>query len=114
MIKEFFGFGGYTREAEGFLSWQHLLFVSSLMLLMVALAIVLGRKYKEQTQRAKNKIPHCPSGSHEALHHSPLPDRNAFAAAPSDRKYTHAFAASLDRLRFWFPNMPKSLPALRG
>ena len=42
-LKEFFGFGGYEREAEGFLSWQHLVFVSSLMLLMTALAIALER-----------------------------------------------------------------------
>ena len=26
-VKEFFGIGGYTREPEGYLSWQHITFV---------------------------------------------------------------------------------------
>jgi hypothetical protein len=43
-MKDFFGFGGYSRPAEGYLSWQHLLFVSSLMAIMITLAIVLGLK----------------------------------------------------------------------
>ncbi len=34
-MKEFFGFGGYTRTPEGFLSWQHLLFVGLLLGTMV-------------------------------------------------------------------------------
>ena len=38
-MREFFGFGGYQRPAEGFLSWQHLTFVTSLMVIMVVLAI---------------------------------------------------------------------------
>ena len=45
-IKEFFGFGGYSRSAEGYMSWQHLTFVSVLTMTMIALAIILGRKYK--------------------------------------------------------------------
>ncbi len=47
-MREFFGIGGYERPAEGYLSWQHLLFVSSLMVIMVALAVWLGRgnRYK--------------------------------------------------------------------
>lgn len=40
-MKEFFGWDGYSREAEGFLSWQHLLFVTSLMIIMVAVAVVI-------------------------------------------------------------------------
>ena len=45
-MKEFLGFGGYTREPEGYLSWQHLVFVTSLMVIMVALAFILGKKHK--------------------------------------------------------------------
>lgn len=55
-MKEFFGFGGYTRPIEGYFSWQHLLFVSSLMAVMVALAVTLGIKYKNKEAREKNKI----------------------------------------------------------
>ena len=55
-MKEFFGFGGYTREAEGFLSWQHLLFVSTLMAIMVALAIILGKKNREKDISERNKV----------------------------------------------------------
>lgn len=55
-MKEFFGFGGYTRPVEGFMSWQHLLFVSSLMAVMIFLAICLGRKNKAKHLVAKNKV----------------------------------------------------------
>mgnify|MGYP002626359348 CR=1 FL=1 len=55
-MKEFFGFGGYQRKIEGYLSWQHLLFVTILMAIMVALAIFLGKKYKNKELKEKNKI----------------------------------------------------------
>ncbi len=55
-IKEFFGFGGYERAAEGYLSWQHLLFVSVLTLLMLSLSVILGLKYKHKSVRQKNKV----------------------------------------------------------
>lgn len=55
-MKEFFGFGGYTREAEGFLSWQHLTFVGSLLLAMVVLAVVLGKQNQQKEEKAKNKV----------------------------------------------------------
>ncbi|MBQ4139694.1 MAG: YwaF family protein [Clostridia bacterium] len=55
-MKEFFGFGGYTREAEGYLSWQHLLFVTSLVAVMIALAVVLGMKNRSKEDRIKNKV----------------------------------------------------------
>ncbi len=55
-MKEFFGFGGYTRPAEGFLSWQHLLFVGSLLTAMVLLAVWLGKNYKNRTAREKNCV----------------------------------------------------------
>ena len=55
-MKEFFGFGGYNRAAEGFLSWQHLTFVSSLMVLMVGLALWLGRRNRNALPGQKNKV----------------------------------------------------------
>ena len=56
MIKEFFGFGGYEREPEGYFSWQHLLFVTTLMIIMVTLAVYLGRKNRGKDDVAKNKV----------------------------------------------------------
>ena len=55
-MKEFFGFGGYQRPAEGFLSWQHLLFVTSLMVVMVVLAVLLGRHNRFALPRQKNRV----------------------------------------------------------
>lgn len=56
LIKEFLGFGGYTREPEGFLSWQHLLFVACLMTVMVVLAVLLGRRNRRRDERTKNRV----------------------------------------------------------
>ena len=56
IIKEFFGFGGYTRPAEGYMSWQHLTFVSSLVLIMIALAVILGIKNKNADQIKRNRV----------------------------------------------------------
>ncbi|MBO5312786.1 MAG: YwaF family protein [Clostridia bacterium] len=55
-MREFFGFGGYQREAEGFMSWQHLLFVTLLMVAMVGFAIWLGRRYKDSPLSKRNKV----------------------------------------------------------
>ncbi|MBQ9790070.1 MAG: YwaF family protein [Clostridia bacterium] len=55
-MKEFFGFGGYERTPEGYMSWQHLLFVSLLMAAMIALAVVLGIKNKNKDMKIKNKV----------------------------------------------------------
>ncbi len=55
-MKEFFGFGGYTREPEGYFSWQHLTFVTALMIIMVACAIFLGRKNRTLEENRKNKV----------------------------------------------------------
>lgn len=55
-MKEFFGFGGYTRPAEGFLSWQHLLFVGSLLAVMTVLAVVMGKKNASGTPVQKNRV----------------------------------------------------------
>ncbi len=55
-MKEFFGIGGFTREPEGYMSWQHLLFVSILMVLMIAGAIWLGKKFKNSEDKRKNLV----------------------------------------------------------
>ncbi len=55
-MKEFFGFSGYTREPEGFLSWQHLLFVGLLLAVMVVLAVVLGKANKDKAVKEKNAV----------------------------------------------------------
>ncbi len=56
IMKEFFGFGGYSRPVEGFLSWQHLAFVACLLLVMATLAILLGHRNKNKDDKAKNKV----------------------------------------------------------
>ena len=55
-MKEFFGFGGYTRTPEGAYSWQHLTFVGSLMVIMVVLAVLLGRKNRHKPEPVKNRV----------------------------------------------------------
>lgn len=55
-MKEFFGFGGYSRPAEGFLSWQHLLFVGLLLGIMTVLALWLGKKNRFAAPAQKNKV----------------------------------------------------------
>ena len=55
-MKEFFGIGGYQRPVEGFFSWQHLLFATAMMLIMVLTAAFLGKKNKTATQSVKNKV----------------------------------------------------------
>jgi len=55
-MREFFGFGGYTRDAEGFMSWQHLVFVSCLMCIMIALAVIFGNKNRRKEYSVKNRI----------------------------------------------------------
>ena len=55
-MREFFGFGGYQREAEGAFSWQHLAFVTALMIVMTLLAVYLGRRNKNATPAQKNRV----------------------------------------------------------
>lgn len=55
-MREFFGFGGYTRKPEGFLSWQHLLFVTVLMAIMVGLAVFFGLRTRDKDISQKNKV----------------------------------------------------------
>ena len=58
IIREFFGFGelGYTREPEGYMSWQHLTFVTALMIIMVVAAVYFGRKMRHRVDREKNRV----------------------------------------------------------
>lgn len=55
-MKEFFGIGGYTRPAEGYMSWQHLLFVGCLLTIMTAAAVFLGIGYRHRSLKEKNRV----------------------------------------------------------
>lgn len=55
-MKEFFGIDGFTRTPEGFFSWQHITFVTSLMVAMVILAACLGRKNRGRDAKTKNAV----------------------------------------------------------
>lgn len=55
-MKEFLGIGGYTRPASGFLSWQHLTFVGSLLAVMVILAVAIGKRYRHETPEKKDRV----------------------------------------------------------
>lgn len=55
-IKEFFGFGGYSRPAEGYMSWQHLLFVSVLCFIMAVAAIVMGLRARKLDLKSRNRV----------------------------------------------------------
>ena len=56
MLNDFFGIGGYAREPEGYFSWQHLTFVSILMVIMTTLAIFLARRNKDKSLQEKNRV----------------------------------------------------------
>ena len=56
IMREFLGFGGYTRAPEGYISWQHLTFVTCLMILMVLFAVLLGRKNAKRSEKEKNRV----------------------------------------------------------
>ncbi len=56
MMREFFGFGGYTREPEGYFSPEHLLFVGSLLFAMTLLAILFGIKNQNGSEKEKNRV----------------------------------------------------------
>ena len=55
-MKEFFGIGGYARTPEGYLSFEHLLFVTLLMAAMTASAVLLGRRYRSSPHREKKRV----------------------------------------------------------
>lgn len=54
-MREFFGFGGYTRTPEGYLSWQHLTLVCSFLTVMVILAILIGKHNRFTSPEKKNR-----------------------------------------------------------
>lgn len=54
-MKEFIGMGGYQRVPEGFLSWQHLLFIGILLGSMLVLSIYLGKRNRALTDKQKNR-----------------------------------------------------------
>lgn len=55
-LSEFFGFGGYMRSAEGYMSWQHLVFVTILNGLMILFAVLLGKANRNKTYAQKNRV----------------------------------------------------------
>lgn len=56
LIREFFGYGGYQRQPEGYLSPEHLIFVTSLLAVMVTLAVLLGRRNRHAGEEQKNRV----------------------------------------------------------
>ena len=54
-MKEFLGIGGYTREPEGYLSPQHLIFTIGLVLTTLVLAVLLGIRNRDRDDRIKNR-----------------------------------------------------------
>ncbi len=59
-MKEFFGFGTgeypYGGTGDGYLSWQHLVFVSTFVLAAVVTAIILGKRNKNKSDKEKNNV----------------------------------------------------------
>ena len=55
-MKEFFGIGGFQREPEGAWSWQHILFVSLVLITAISLAIWLGKTFANREDKEKNKV----------------------------------------------------------
>ena len=50
---DFFGFGGYQREPEGWGSWQQLLLVTSFVVAMVFFAVFFGMRYRHEEEAKK-------------------------------------------------------------
>ena len=56
-FREFFRIGNdFQWKVAGFMSWQHLTFVTSLVALMVLLAVVLGKRNRLADDKKKNKV----------------------------------------------------------
>ncbi len=54
---DFFGFGEFNKELiEGFLSWQHICFVSFFVVLAFGLGIFLGIKNRTKNDKEKNRV----------------------------------------------------------
>ena len=60
MLKEFFGFGTgeypYGAPGDGYLSWQHLAFVSTFVVAAIVMAIWLGTRNKNKSEKVKNSV----------------------------------------------------------
>lgn len=56
ILKEFFGFGGYQRPAEGYMSPEHLIFVSALTAFMILFAVIFAIKNKNSDEKTKNRV----------------------------------------------------------
>ncbi|MBQ2953540.1 MAG: YwaF family protein [Clostridia bacterium] len=56
MLREFFGIGGYRRVPEGYLSVEHLMFVTTLLAVMALLAVLLGRRNRHRSEEEKNAV----------------------------------------------------------
>lgn len=56
ILREFFGIGGYQRVPEGYFSWQHLTFVTTLVVIMIILAVILGLRNKDKDAKVKNNV----------------------------------------------------------
>ncbi|MBQ7389971.1 MAG: YwaF family protein [Clostridia bacterium] len=55
-MREFFGFGGYQREIEGYFSLEHILYVTCFMIVMVTLAVIIGRRMRGRSDKEKNRV----------------------------------------------------------
>lgn len=55
-MSEFLGIGGYQRVPEGYMSWQHLTFVTALMIVMTALSVYFGTRKKHASKAEKNRV----------------------------------------------------------
>ena len=56
VLREFLGWGGYARQPEGYMSWQHLTFVTSLMALMLVFSVFVGSRNKNKSEGVKNRV----------------------------------------------------------
>ena len=56
VIKEFFGIGGYQRPAAGFLSFDHIAFVTFFVAIMLFCAIYFGIKHRGVDDKKKNRV----------------------------------------------------------
>lgn len=55
-MKEFFGFADNSHLASGAYSWQHLTFVTTLMVIMIVLAVLIGRRMRHADERRKGSV----------------------------------------------------------
>ena len=55
-IAQYFGFEADPRQAEGFLSWQHLLYVTLMIALAVFLAVFFGKRNRNRDEKSKLKV----------------------------------------------------------